>query len=280
MADVLVVTDGGADLPPDLAEAHAIPVVSLKVRFGEEEIEGADLSPVEFWRRCETSAQLPETAAPAPSAFEAVFRRAGAGRHTGVVCVTLSSELSATYQSACVAADAVADEVPVRVVDSRTATLGQGMIALRAAEAAETGASLDQVAELSTGLVRRTRLLGAIGNLEQLRKGGRIGGAAAFLGSLLSVKPIIEVRNGVVERESAQRTRRRSLEYLASKVAEQGPLERLAVAHAAAEDVDQLTALLASSFPVDDILVAAIGPVVGTHTGRGTVGVITQLRAD
>lgn len=127
--------------------------------------------------------------------------------------------------------------------------------------------------EAAAAAASRTHVLGALDTLDNLRKGGRIGSAQAFFGSLLSIKPVIEVRDGVVEPGSRQRTRQRSFEYLAKRVHDAGPLESLAIAHAAAGDIGGLIELVAADFDRDKILVTFIGPVIGTHAGPGTVGV-------
>jgi DegV family protein with EDD domain len=269
-----VITDSACDLPPELTDEQGIDVVPLTIRFGEEELlDRRDLTPQDFWARCARTPRLPETAAPSPGAFQEAYDRAAAGGATGLVCVTLSSALSATYQSAVTAAQAVADRIPVRVVDSRSVSIGLGLMALTAARMAREGKALDDVAGAAEDLVGRTRVFGALDTLENLKKGGRIGGAEAFLGSLLSIKPIIEVRDGVVESESRQRTRGRSVQYLVGKVREAGDVENLAVMHARAPDVDQLLDLLGAVYPRDRILVGEIGPVIGTHAGPGCIGV-------
>jgi DegV family protein with EDD domain len=274
MAGIRIVTDSACDLPPELADEYQIDVVPLTIRFGDEELlDRRDLTPEQFWARCASSPRLPETAAPAPGAFQEAYRRAAQEGATGIVCVNLSSALSATYQAAVTAAQAVAGEVPVRVVDSRSVSIAQGLMALTAARMAREGKALDDVAGAAEDLVARTRVFAALDTLENLKKGGRIGGAEAFLGSLLSIKPIIEVRDGVVESESRQRTRGRSLQYLVDKVRQFGEVENLAVVHARAPDLDQLLDLLAPVYPRERILVGQVGPVIGTHAGPGTIGV-------
>ena len=212
-------------------------------------------------------------AAPSPGAFQEAYQRAADEGAAGIVCVNLSSALSATYQSAVTAAQSVAGRVPVRVVDSRSVSIAQGLMVLAAARMAREGKSLDDVAGAAEDLVGRTRVFAALDTLENLKKGGRIGGAEAFLGSLLSIKPIIEVRDGVVESESRQRTRSRSIQYLVEKVRQFGEVENLAVVHARAPDVNQLVDLLAAVYPRERILVGQVGPVIGTHAGPGTIGV-------
>ena len=275
---VAVITDSSSDLPDDLVAAHHIGIVPLTIRFGQEEfVDRRDLTPAEFWARSKTSTELPQTAAPSPGAFEEAFRQAAAGGADAVVCITLSSKLSATIQSAQAGAEAVAGDLEVRVVDSRSTTLGLGLIAMAAAEAAAGGAGAAEVAKVAEDLVGRTRIHGTLDTLENLRKGGRIGGAQALLGSLLSIKPMIEVRDGAVEPGPKQRTRSKALAALAQRVASEPAIEKLAVLHGDAPDVDVLLAQLADSFPRDRIVVGQLGPVVGTHTGPRTIGVAYQV---
>lgn len=273
MAGISVVTDSGCDLPPDLVAEHAVTVVPLTIRFGREElVDGRDLTPARFWERVTTSAVLPETAAPSPGAFEEAFRAAAEAGAAGVVCVTLAASLSATYQAAALGAANVEDAIPVRVIDSRAVSMGQGMMVLAAARRAAGGGDLDEVAATAEDLVARTKIFAALDTLENLRKGGRIGAAQALLGSLLSIKPIIEVTGGKVEPESKQRTRARSLRYLADKVRGAGTVSNLAVVHGQAPDVDELVALLDGVGPQPPV-VSQVGAVIGTHAGPRVVGV-------
>jgi len=271
---VRVVTDSACDLPDEVAAELGIVIVPLTIRFGADEfVDRRDLSPEDFWKRCAASATLPETAAPAPGQFEAAYRGLVADGATGLVCVSLSSAMSATMQSAQVAADALGATVPIQVVDSRSATLGLGMIAVGAAERARDGASTEEVAAYARELADRSHVWGALDTLDNLRKGGRIGGAKAMLASVLSIKPIIEVRGGRVEEGGKQRTRSKALQFLVDKVRGAGPLERLAVLQADAPDADAFVAQL-QPFAPEPIVVGQVGPVVGTHAGRGAIGVV------
>lgn len=277
---VKIVTDSGSDLPDELAAARGIEVVPLSVRFGDQElVDRRDLSPAEFWARCASSPVLPATAAPAPGAFEQAFRRAAEAGADGVACIVLSTKLSATGESAMTAAKAVADTIAVRVVDSRSITLGLGMIALRAAQLAAEGQTLDQVVAAAEDMADRTRVYGALDTLENLKKGGRIGGAQALLGSMLSIKPIIEVKDGAVEAGPKQRTRARSLQFLVDQVAANPGIDELAVLHGAAPDLDTFLDLLAKHFPRERIIVGDVGAVIGTHAGPRTIGVAFQVPA-
>jgi DegV family protein with EDD domain len=271
---IRIVTDSSCDLPESVVEEHAIRVVPLSIRFGDEQLlDREELTTAEFWARCASSPTLPETAAPAPGQFENVYRELKAEGATGIVVVSLSAALSATMQSAELAAREVADRIPVRVVDTRSVSLGVGTIAIACAKRAAAGGTLDEVAALATDLADRTRVFGALDTLENLKKGGRIGGAKAMLATALAIKPIIEVIDGAVAEGGKQRTRSKALKFLVDKVAEyDGRIDDLAVLHADCSDVDQFVEMLRPHFS-GEIVVGDIGPVVGTHAGRGTIGV-------
>jgi len=282
VATVHIVTDSSCDLPADIADEYGISIVPLTIRFGDEEfVDRDELSTAEFWTRCVGSDTLPETAAPAPGQFEQVYRDAAAAGSTSVVVVSLSSALSATMQSAELAARSVNQDpdidLDVRVIDSRTITMGLGTIALACARAARDGADVDEVEALARDLIDRTRVFGALDTLDNLKKGGRIGNAKAMLATALSIKPIIEVTGGVVEQGGKQRTRSKALAYLVEKVKSyDGNIENLAVMHADCSDVDLFVEMLAP-YHTDDIVIGEIGPVIGTHGGRGTIGVAFQV---
>jgi DegV family protein with EDD domain len=281
-SSVRIVTDSSCDLPQDVADELGIVIVPLSVRFGDDEfIDREELTTSEFWARCVNSSTLPETAAPAPGQFETVFRNLAAEGASSVVVVSLSSKLSATMQSAQLAARTIAAdsdiELDIRVVDSRTITMGLGTIALACARAANDGASVDAVEELANDLVDRTRVFGALDTLDNLKKGGRIGNAKALLATALSIKPIIEVTGGVVEQGGKQRTRSKALTFLVEKLKSyDGDIENLAVMHADCSDVDVFVEMLRPYY-TDEIVVGEIGPVIGTHGGRGTIGIAFQV---
>jgi len=205
------------------------------------------------------------------------FSRARDEGAEGVICVTLSAGLSGTYQAAVTGAAELAGSMAIEVVDSRAVTLAEGFLVLDAAEAAAQGHSLSEVADLVRARAELVHILGGLDSLDTLRRGGRIGPAQAFFGSLLAIKPIVELREGVVEGESRQRTRSRSLRYLADKVLAAGPVRRLGVSHATASDVDQFLELTASVTPEFPLIVTHLGAVIGAHTGPGTIGVSYEL---
>lgn len=275
MTGVRVVTDSSCDLPAELVDKWGVEVVPLSIRFGSEEfVDRRDLTPEEFWTRCAAASVLPETAAPSPGAFEQAFRRQADAGADAVVCLVLSTKLSATGQAATTAAAAMGDEVTVKVVDTRSVSLGLGLLVLEAAEMASDGAGLDEIVARCEALAAGIEIHATLDTLDHLRKGGRVGGAQALIGGLLSIKPVIEVRDGAVEPGPKIRTRAKALAYLADKVAAATDLRRLAVVHGQATDVDGFLQRVAATVPRDKIVVGDLGPVVGAHTGPGTIGVI------
>jgi DegV family protein with EDD domain len=274
---IRVVTDSACDLPPHLVDALGIEVVPLTIRFGDDEfVDQVELSTAEFWDRVERFDGLPETSAPAPGAFEARFRDLIDRGATGIVCINLSSHLSGTMQSAQVAAAAVATMCPVQVIDSQSASMGQGNLCLTAARRAADGDPLESIVAEVVDRRDRTKLYATLDTLEHIRKSGRIGNARALLGSMLSIKPVIEIREGIVEEVGKVRTRSKALRELARKASE-SKLEHLAVLHGNAPDLEELLELLDPIFPRDEIITGVVGPVIGTHAGPRVIGVSFQV---
>jgi len=272
-SSVRIITDSACDLPESVVRELGIEVVPLFIRFGEDElVDREQLSTAQFWARCATETDLPSTAAPSPGRFEQSIRALAADGATGIVIINLSGALSGTLQSAEVAADKMQGNISVRVVDSRTVSMGLGAIVVACARAAQGGASLDAVESMARDLSSRCKVWGALDTLENLKKGGRIGGAKAFLATTLSIKPVIEIRNGKVEEGGRQRTRSKALAFLATKVREAGHVSNLAILQAQCTDFHDLVNDLKSTYR-DEIVVGDIGPIIGSHTGSGTIGV-------
>ena len=273
MPGVHIVTDSACDLTDQLVKEHNVVVVPLTIRFGEEELEDRrQLTPAEFWERCRGRSDLPETSQPSPGAFRAAFQQAVDEGADAVLCLTISSKVSGTYGSAVAAADGF-DAVPVHVLDTRSLTMGQGLLVIAAAEEAAGGGRLDALVANTEDRIGRTHIYGVIGGLEHLQRGGRIGGARALLGSLLNIKPVIQLKDGEVAEESKQRTRARALAYLTDKVKADAPLERIAVADGACDDFPEVLARVEGIATEHPLLTVDLGPVVGTHAGPNTVGV-------
>ena len=231
------------------------------------------VGPAEFWRRCAMTGALPETSSPSPGAFAESFARAADEGCPSVVCLTLSAGLSGTYQAARAGAEEVRGLVDVRVVDTRTVSVGEAMVVLETARVGAATNDVDLAEAAARAVVPNVQVFCTLDTTDNVRKGGRIGAAKALLGSLLSIKPVLEIRDGVVKGESRQRTRARSLQYLVDLVKRAGKLEALAVAHAAAVDLEAFLDMLAGVFPREDTLVNYLGPVIGTHGGPGCLGV-------
>jgi len=271
---VRIVTDSSCDLSREEAAAHDVEIVPLSIRFGDTEYtDGVDLSVDEFYEKLATAPALPETAAPAPGKFEEAFRRAVEQGADEIVCINISSDLSATMQSAQNAARALEGTARVEVIDSRSITMGLGSQVLAAADAARGGERADDIVDLVNGMVKRTHVMGALDTLENLRKGGRIGGAQALLGNLLSIKPLLDVSSGRVEEAGKARTRKKALHDLAQKVLTLPSVERLYVCHGNAPDLDEFLTLLGAKYSRDTIGVTKIGPVIGVHGGPRMMGV-------
>lgn len=270
---VRIITDSAADLTVEQAEALGVRIVPLTIRFGDEEYtDVVELSPSSFYEKMASSTALPETAAPSPGAFEAAIREAGADGDA-VVVINLSGDLSGTVGSARAAAKAIGDEIDVRVIDSKsiTATLGTKVIA--AAEAARAGRSADEIQELVEDMIPRGHILGALDTLDNLKKGGRLKAAEAVLGSMLSIKPIIDISEGKADAAAKVRTRKKALVWLRDRLYQEPQLERLAVCSGNAADLDAFLDLIADRYPRDSVDLWTIGPVIGAHAGAGVIGI-------
>lgn len=271
---VKIVTDSASDIPESLAEKLNISVVPLTIRFGDHEyVDRVELKPDAFVQRMHKSAELPSTAAPSPGAFEAAFRQAKEDGFLHVVCITMSSKLSATFQAAANGAEFVSGVVDVRVIDSEQVTIAEAMMVHSAAEMAASGGDVHEIVEEIVRIRTQIRLVAALDTLENLRKGGRIGKAQAYLGSLLSIKPLIEIDNGEVKPLGRQRTWGRALEQLVRIVKDQGPLSHVAVGHVQAPNIEQFVEQLRPLTHGEPIPVYDVGPIIGTHGGAGLVGV-------
>ena len=273
MAGVRIVSDSSCDLTREEAEALGVTLVPLGIRFGSEEFrDGETISVEEFYRRMAASEALPETSAPSPGAFLEAFEAARDAGADAVVCILLSSRLSATMESAEAGAKELGGDFPVHVVDSESITSGFGTLVIAAAEAAKAGGTPEEIIALVRDLSSRTHVFGALNTLENLKKGGRINGARAMLGSMLSIKPIVDISTGVVEEAGKQRTRKKSLQWLYDRMREQ-PIEKVAVYHGEAPDIEDFLAMIAPDFPRDTLRIGKIGPVIGTHGGPEIIGV-------
>ena len=273
MTSVGVVTDSTADLQPAVQERLGVAVVPLIINWdGKTYRDKIDLSQAEFYRRLRTSKSLPRTGAPSLAAFEAVFREQ-LKLHDAVVSVNLAARLSGTYEVARRAAESV-DPQRIAVIDSGSVSVCLGWLAEIAADLARRGLALAEIVKRLEEVRGRLRILALLETLEFLQRGGRIGRAAALAGTLLSVKPILSVKDGEVAPVERVRTMQGALRRLVELVVAQGPVERLGVIDAdAATNAAQVEKQLREHYPDQTVEGGELGPVVGTHGGPGVVGV-------
>lgn len=276
---IRIVTDSSCDLPEEVIDRHRIEVVPLTIRFGEEElIDREDLSSEEFWHRLTTGSVLPETAAPSVGRFQQSFTRLVSAGADGIVVLCLSSKISATIQSATLAAEQFTAGIPVRVIDTGLVSGALGLAAIEAAEAAAGGASIDEVEAAARSACQRGRIFATPDTLEYLRRGGRIGGAAALIGGLLDVKVLIGFEDGKVAGIGRVRSRKRALAAIIEHVQEHtASIRRLAVVHSDPSELPDFLRSLAAVHEGEPMM-CRFGPVVGTHIGPGALGV-TYLEA-
>jgi DegV family protein with EDD domain len=279
---VAVVTDSASDLPPDTAAAAGIRVVPLAVSFGRQSFRaGVDLSTDEFWRRVTApDAPFPTTAASSPGAFQEAFEFAFADGADAVVCVDVAETLSGTIKSARLAAGMLPGR-EVHVVDSRSASMGVGLLALLAVELAAAGHSARDIAANLEARRADLDLYVALDTLAYLRKGGRLSGRQAAIGTLLSVKPIITVRAGLVEVAERPRTRTKARARVQQLLTARPP-ERLAVLYTPPADPlpfrDELVAQVPGGIAPQHLSVQLVGPSVGPHLGPGCLGGVVMYR--
>ena len=278
---VAVVTDSTSSLPEGLAAQRDIRVVPLSVRLGAQVgREGVEIDTTQLCAALADRRLDVQTSRPAPAAFLDCYRAALDAGASAVVSVHLSRELSGTWEAARLAADEIGAD-RVRVVDSRAACMGLGYAVLAAADTADGGGGIDEVAAAATDVARRCRIFFSLDSLERLRRGGRIGAAAAWVGTALAVKPLLHVAQGrILPLEKVRTTARAAqrLVELAAQAAGEGPVD-VAVQHlAAAARAEEVAARLRERLDVARLLVSEVGAVIGAHVGTGLVGVVVVPR--
>lgn len=272
MPGIAIVVDSVADLPPQVAEEFGITKVPLVVRFGVDVYrDGLDLNPDEFYGKLKTSRVLPQTSVATPADFANTYDKL-AEKANGIVVITLSSKLSGTYQVALQAVGLMKRQCRVEVLDSQWAVMAQGFIAIAAARAARAGASLEEVLDIARQTIGRVDMRAAFDSLEYLERGGRIGKAQAFLGSLLKVNPVIGMKDGEVHPYARERSRARAIDHLYNFAASFGNVEGLAVEYAAdLDEANRLIQRLHSKYPQVPIYLSRASPVIGTHAGPSLI---------
>ena len=267
---VKIVTDSVADLPPQVVEELGITVVPLQIRFGNEVFrDGIDITLDEFYRRLLESMILPVTSVPTPASYYEVYDSL-AEETDRIAVITVTSRLSGTYDVAHQSVGMMKRDCQVEVVDSRLATMAQGFVVMKAARAANDGASLKEVLSVIRENIPRAGFQAAFDTLEFLRRGGRIGHAQAFLGTKLHIKPIITLKDGLVEPVTKVRSKAKAAEHLYEYACSFSNIEELALETTGEpEEAEALIDKLSTLVPRDKIYRSGMTPVIGTHTGPG-----------
>jgi DegV family protein with EDD domain len=283
MSSIAIITDTDASLPVDIAARYGVEQVPITVHFGDEMFRtSVDINDHQLFERINREGRLPTTAAPSPGDFAEYYQRALDKGAETIVCLCVSSEVSATYQAAVSAADLM-PEADITVVDTLSLSFGQGFMVLAAAEAAEAGASKQEIVDAALAVRERTFLYAALSTLKYLAMSGRVGHLAAGMASVLNIKPILTIRDGKLDMLERVRTQRKSwarVFELAQQASEGRSIERMAILHVdALEDARRFQELLCEQVdcpPADGesaIIVAELTAGLSVHAGAGLVGV-------
>ena len=279
MPKIAIVTDTDASLPLELAEQHGINQVPIIVLFGEESFRDVyEIDGETVFTRIDKEGALPTTSAPSPGQFSEAFQAAFDDGAEGILCLTVSSKVSATYAAAVTASEMFSDR-EIKIVDTRSIALGQGMMVLAAAEALSAGSSIDEAAAAAMDAGERTKLFAALPTLKYLAMSGRVGHLVAGVAGLLSVRPILTIRDGKLDLLERVRTQKKSwarvVELCAESIGDR-PIERMSMIHITApDDAKELETLLRAELDCpDEIMHIELNPGLAVHAGAGLVGVV------
>jgi DegV family protein with EDD domain len=269
---VKIVTDSVADIPAKVVAELGISIIPVMLHFGEETFrDGIDMTTDQFFQKLVNSDVMPTTSVPSMDMFARTYAKL-AEETDEILVIMLSSKLSGIYNAAVQSAALVDGDVRIEVIDSECAVMAQGFIVIRAAQAARDGASMGEIIEIVHRDLHRVEIRAAFDTLEYLQRGGRIGKAAALMGSLLKINPIVALKDGVVEPAGRARSRTKAIDLLYDFVAGYSNIEELAVEGGAClEDVDNLVERLGAIFPKERIYRSRATPVIGAHTGPGLI---------
>lgn len=275
-----LVTDSTADIPRDQAQAAGITVVPLTVFFGDEAyLDGVDLDNASFYSKLQASKELPRTSQPSPASFQEAYINLINDGADAILSVHLSSKLSGTYQSACTARDTLPDtvkKIPIEIIDSKNISIAMSRSIMRAAQEVKEGLGLPEIKAHLLDELARTRILAVLDTLEYVKRGGRIGGARAFLGNMLSVKPIISLKDGEVIPVEQPRTRNKAYARVAELVREMGKIEHVSIAESSEGFAEQLAQYIKTVY-TGDLSIYKLGATLGTHTGPGTAAIAVVI---
>jgi DegV family protein with EDD domain len=278
MSSIAIITDTDCSLPLELSDQHNIRQVPINIHFGEEIFRTEiDIDDIQLFERINKEGKLPTTSAPSPGQFSEAYQEAFDAGAEEVVCITVSSEISATYAAALSAKDLHPDK-KISVVDSRSLSLGQGFIVLRAAELAQAGKSSEEIISGAMSLDPRSHFYAALATLRYLAMSGRVGHLAAGMATVLNIKPILSIQDGKLDMLEKVRTRKKSWGRVVQLTAEAiggGTVEMMGVVHVSArEQAEEFASLLRAEVACpDEILIADLTAGLSVHSGAGMVGV-------
>ncbi len=279
MSFIAIITDTDASLPPELARRYDIRQVPITILFGQEAlVTGQDIDDARLFARVDQEGKLPTTSAPSPGQFLEAYQAAFSAGAGAVVCLCVSSAISATYAAAVAAREMLSDR-DITVIDTRSVAMAQGYIALAAAQAARAGASVAEVVAAARSVQERVHLFGALATLKYLAMGGRVGYLAAGFGNLLNVKPLLTMRDGKLDLLEKVRTRTKALARvveLAGEASAGRQVEQMAILHVAAPaEARAFEAQLRAALPCPPVILhAELTPGLSVHTGAGMLGVV------
>ena len=271
---IAVVTDSTSDLPVDIAKQHGITIVPLNVHIEDETfLDGVTISADEMYRRLPDQKVIPTTSAPSVGSFIEAYEKLSES-HDEIISIHLSSKLSLTHNSAVQAASELNEKgAKIEVIDTEQASMALGWIAVQAAEKIASGGSLDEAVALAKSASTRASFTGMVDTLEYLVRGGRIGKAQGFVGSLLRIRPILTLTEGVAHPAGRARNRTKGITRLKEMVAEASPLDKLAILYTTDKnDAEEIANSVAEYSKNGKPVVAQLGPVVGNYLGPGTLG--------
>lgn len=274
-SNVAVATDSTANIPDEFVEDLNIHVIPQCLNWeGETFLDGIDITPSEFYQRLGQAKELPTTSQPSAGEFHEFFGKL-ADENQAIIGVFISEHLSGTIDSALTAADMMPD-FPIEIIDSQSASMGLGFLAMAVARALKEGSTYKEAAQLARELIPFTHAIFVVDTLEYLHRGGRIGGAQRLLGSLLSMKPLLHLEEGRIEPLARIRTKRKAVEKLLDVVAAdtegKGNLHASVIHAAAPEDAERFKQQVIERLDPVELIISELSPVVGTHTGPGLVG--------
>jgi DegV family protein with EDD domain len=275
MSKIAIVTDSSPNLPAETVQKYKLHIVPQTIMFGDEAfLDGIEISTSEFYRRLREGPHHPKTTQPNPEDFTRAYEKVAPG-HDGILAIVISSQLSGTYDSAITAAQSFTT-VPVRVVDSLSTSMGEGLAVLAAAELAAQGATLDEVEAAARYCVDNTKVIFVVDTLEFLHRGGRIGGASKFLGTALSIKPLLHFDQGRIEPLERVRTKAKAVDRmleLVTQYADGRPVQAAVIHAAVPEEAAALRPRVRQALNCMELYEADLSPAIATHAGPGTIAV-------